>query len=54
VRVIGEFSTTQGKVEQATQKAEEKLTTLTAHGVEEIAEIKETIIKEVEVAKGTS
>jgi hypothetical protein len=54
VRVIGELATAQGKVKQAAQEAEEKITTLTAQGVEEIVEIEATILKEVEVAKEAS
>jgi hypothetical protein len=34
--VIGELETAQGKVKQAMHDTEEKLTTLTAQGVEEI------------------
>jgi hypothetical protein len=54
VRVIGELATAQGKVKQASHEAEEKLTALTAQGVEEIVETEKTIIKEVVTAKEAS
>jgi hypothetical protein len=54
LKVIGEMETSQGKVKKATHETEEKLTSLTAQGVEEIVETKEKIIKEVAVAKNSS
>jgi DNA-directed RNA polymerase alpha subunit len=54
VRIIGELATVQGKVKQATYEEEEKITTLTAQGEEEIEATKAMIIKEVEVVKEAS
>jgi hypothetical protein len=45
MRIIDELPTAQGKVEQPTYGEEDKLTTLTMQGGEEIVEIEETILK---------
>jgi hypothetical protein len=44
----------QGKVKKESLEAEEKLTSLTAQGDEEITETEAMILKEVEVAKEAS